>query len=165
MTQTTQTKQYFNLTADGVGFVNRIRVVQGKGKSSPYFACVIQASHGEDGDKSRFDVRVVGNEAKEIFQRLVDEYPDVLSSDYRQHPTVSIAFRVSDLTPKLIEFKDKKTQEDISIPTIDARLLIVKSLKVNGELFHRSEAENKDSQQESASSEEDEQTKYGDHRQ
>ena len=141
--QTNQTKsQYFNLTSDGVGFVNRVREVQTKGKKgSSYFACVIQASYGDSGDKCRFDVRVVGSEAKEVFQRLLETYPSLKESEYKKHPTVSIAFRLGDLNPKVVEFTDKKTGEDISYPTIDARLLIVKSMKVNGELFHKTQYE------------------------
>ena len=88
--QTNQTKsQYFNLTSDGVGFVNRVREVQTKGKKgSSYFACVIQASYGDSGDKCRFDVRVVGSEAKEVFQRLLETYPSLKESEYKKHPTV-----------------------------------------------------------------------------
>ena len=99
--------QYFNLTADGVGFVNRIRKVQSK-KGDPYFGCTIQASYGDSGDKCRFDVRVVGNEAKEAFQSLVETYPELLSAEVKKHPTVIISFRLGDLNPKLIEFTDRE---------------------------------------------------------
>lgn len=52
MTQSNQ--NYFNLTADGIGFLNRPREVQGKRKSSNYYACTIQASRGDNGEKTRF---------------------------------------------------------------------------------------------------------------
>ena len=131
--------QYFNLTADGVGFVNRIRKVQSK-KGDPYFGCTIQASYGDSGDKCRFDVRVVGNEAKEAFQSLVETYPDLLSAEVKKHPTVIISFRLGDLNPKMIEFTDREGQSR-SFATIDARLLIAKSIKVNGEVFHKTQYE------------------------
>ena len=131
--------QYFNLTADGVGFVNRIRKVQSK-KGDPYFGCTIQASYGDSGDKCRFDVRVVGNEAKEAFQSLVETYPDLLSAEVKKHPTVMISFRLGDLNPKAIEFTDGDGQSR-SFATIDARLLIAKSIKVNGEVFHKTQYE------------------------
>ena len=131
--------QYFNLTADGVGFVNRIRKVQSK-KGDPYFGCTIQASYGDSGDKCRFDVRVVGNEAKEAFQSLVETYPELLSAEVKKHPTVIISFRLGDLNPKMIEFTDREGQSR-SFATIDARLLIAKSIKVNGEVFHKTQYE------------------------
>ena len=131
--------QYFNLTSDGVGFVNRIRKVQSK-KGDPYFGCTIQASYGDSGDKCRFDVRVVGNEAKEAFQSLVETYPDLLSAEVKKHPTVIISFRLGDLNPKMIEFTDREGQSR-SFATIDARLLIAKSIKVNGEVFHKTQYE------------------------
>ena len=131
--------QYFNLTADGVGFVNRIRKVQSK-KGDPYFGCTIQASYGDSGDKCRFDVRVVGNEAKEAFQSLVETYPELLSAEVKEHPTVIISFRLGDLNPKMIEFTDREGQSR-SFATIDARLLIAKSIKVNGEVFHKTQYE------------------------
>ena len=53
--QTQQVPAYFNLTADGVGYLNRVRIVQSKGKrGSEYFACTIQALHGDADEKSRF---------------------------------------------------------------------------------------------------------------
>ena len=131
--------QYFNLTSDGVGFVNRIRKVQSK-KGDPYFGCTIQASYGDSGDKCRFDVRVVGNEAKEAFQSLVETYPELLSAEVKKHPTVIISFRLGDLNPKMIEFTDREGQSR-SFATIDARLLIAKSIKVNGEVFHKTQYE------------------------
>ncbi|HGJ8538323.1 TPA: DUF3577 domain-containing protein [Neisseria gonorrhoeae] len=65
MTQSNQ--NYFNLAADGIGFLNRPREVQGKRKSSNYYACTIQASRGDNGEKTRFDLRIVGGQAKELF--------------------------------------------------------------------------------------------------
>ena len=82
---------YFDLTADGVGFMNRPRVVQGKrGSGHVYFSCTIQALHGDADEKARFDVRIVGGKAKELFAKLLEEFPDLLSSDYKRRPTVFI---------------------------------------------------------------------------
>ncbi|EOF8539387.1 DUF3577 domain-containing protein, partial [Neisseria gonorrhoeae] len=85
MTQSNQ--NYFNLTADGIGFLNRPREVQGKRKSSNYYACTIQASRGDNGEKTRFDLRIVGGQAKELFARLLEEFPQLLSKNYRERPT------------------------------------------------------------------------------
>ena len=157
--------QYFNLTSDGVGFVNRIRKVQSK-KGDPYFGCTNQASYGDSGDKCRFDVRVVGNEAKEAFQSLVETYPDLLSAEVKKHPTVIISFRLGDLNPKMIEFTDREGQSR-SFATIDARLLIAKSIKVNGEVFHRSQYDRASQEASTGEPQKQEQTEpeYGAHRQ
>lgn len=85
-------------------------------------------------------VRVVGNEAKEVFQSLIDTYPALLANDAKKHPTVMISFRLGDLNPKAIEFTDGDGQSR-SFATIDARLLIAKSIKVNGEVFHKTQYE------------------------
>ena len=84
MTQSNQ--NYFNLTADGIGFLNRPREVQGKRKSSPYFACTIQASRGDNGEKTRFDLRIVGGQAKELFARLLEEFPAIAIKEYPRTP-------------------------------------------------------------------------------
>ena len=80
--QTQQVPAYFNLTADGVGYLNRVRIVQSKGKrGSGYFACTIQALHGDADEKSRFDVRIVGGEAKEIFARFQRSWTKITNAD------------------------------------------------------------------------------------
>ena len=141
--QTQQVPAYFNLTADGVGYLNRVRIVQSKGKrGSEYFAGTIQALHGDADEKSRFDVRIVGGEAKEIFARMLDEFPALLDKDYKRRPTVFVGFRVSDLKPVCFETSaknDKGEEIKVTTPSIDARLLKFKFVKVNRELWYKSQ--------------------------
>lgn len=81
--QTSKTeKTYFNLTCDGVGYLNRPRWVESK--KSKYIACTIQALRGDEEDKTRFDVRVVGGQAQKVFEDLLKAYPDLLSNDYKK---------------------------------------------------------------------------------
>lgn len=138
--QNNQVPAYFNLTADGIGFLNRPRVVEGRGKnSSGYFACTIQALRGDADDKSRFDLRVVGGRAKELMAELLEAFPNLLSSDYRKRPTVTVGFRAGDLQPVHFETKaknDKGEQITVTTPSIDGRLLQFKFIKVGGQVWY-----------------------------
>ena len=121
-----QTSSYFNLIVDGCGFLNRPRIVEGKGKNSSYFSATIQANRGDSGETTRFEVRVVGGEAKSLFQKLLDEYPALLSKDYKKRPSVFVSFRIGDIQPMQFEGKDGK-------PTlyIDGRIIKFNSISVN----------------------------------
>lgn len=134
MSQTTQNSTYFNLTADGIGFLNRPRTVNTK--KSSYFACTIQASRGDANDKTRFDLRVVGGQAKELFAQLLEDFPALTSSNFREHPTVIVGFRAGDIVATTFETTDRTTGEKVQTPTIDGRLLKFKFIKVNGELWY-----------------------------
>lgn len=139
MTQSTNqnANAYFNLTADGIGFLNRPRTVQSKHKNSqPYYACTVQASRGDAGDKTRFDLRVVGGKAKELFEKLLQEFPNLQASDHKQRPTVSVGFRAGDLQPIMFETQNRQTGERIQTLSIDARLLKFKFIKVNGQYWY-----------------------------
>ena len=139
MTQTNQ--NYFNLTADGIGFLNRPREVQGKRKSSNYYACTIQASRGDDGEKTRFDLRVVGGQAKELFARLLEEFPQLLSKNYRERPTVVVGFRAGDIQPLKFETNNRETGEVLETLSIDGRVLKFKFIKVDGDMWYQSSSE------------------------
>ncbi|CWM24202.1 Protein of uncharacterised function (DUF3577) [Neisseria meningitidis] len=138
MTQTNQ--NYFNLTANGIGFLNRPREVQGR-KSSNYYACTIQASRGDDGEKTRFDLRVVGGQAKELFARLLEEFPQLLSKNYRERPTVVVGFRAGDIQPLKFETNNRETGEVLETLSIDGRLLKFHFIKVDGDMWYQSSSE------------------------
>lgn len=138
MTQTNQ--NYFNLTANGIGFLNRPREVQGR-KSSNYYACTINASRGDDGEKTRFDLRVVGGQAKELFARLLEEFPQLLSKNYRERPTVVVGFRAGDIQPLKFETNNRETGEVLETLSIDGRLLKFHFIKVDGDMWYQSSSE------------------------
>ena len=121
-----QNSQYFNLITDGCGWVNRPRIVQTKGKNSSYFSATIQANRGDAGERTRMEVRIVGGEAKSLFQKLLDEYPALLDEDYKKHPSVFVSFRVGDIQPMSF-----KTKDDKNILYIDGRVLKFNSISVN----------------------------------
>ena len=125
MNNSSNSSVYFNLIADGCGFLNRPRVVQSK--SGSYFACTIAANRGDAGETTRFEVRVVGGEAKSLFQKLLDEFPALLDKDFKKRPSVFVSFRIGDIQPMQFE-KDGKTTL-----YIDGRILKFKSITVNKE--------------------------------
>lgn len=135
MAQFNPTQNYFNLTADGIGFLNRPRVVTCK-KGASYFACTIQASRGDAGDKSRFDLRIVGEHAKALFEKLLQAFPELQSKDYKQRPSVVVGFRAGDIQPVIFETEHRQTGEKVTTPSIDGRLLKFKFIKVNGEMWY-----------------------------
>lgn len=140
MTQSFQTQsQYFNLTAEGIGFLNRPRLVEGK-KVQAYYACTIQACRGDAGDKTRFDLRIVGAEAKELFRQLLEAFPELLSGNFKERPTVVVGFRAGDITPVQFETTDRKTGEKVSSLSIDGRLLKFRFIKVNKQLWYKEES-------------------------
>lgn len=127
-----QTQTFFNLTVDGCGFLNRPRIVQSKGKNGSYFSATIQAKRGDSGEITRFEIRVVGGEAKSLFQKLLDEYPALLDKDYKKHPSVFVSFRIGDIQP--MSFENKQTGKPVLY--IDGRLLKFKSITVNKEKWY-----------------------------
>lgn len=125
----TQT-QYNNLIVRGTGFLNRLRVVEGK-KCPKYFAASIAANRGDDNEKSLFEVRIVGSEAKSLFEKLLQEFPALLDKDWKKRPTVSCGFSIGDIQAKTYTSKDDK-----EVPYIDGRLLKFTFITVSGEKWY-----------------------------
>lgn len=125
----TQT-QYNNLIVRGTGFLNRPRVVEGK-KCPKYFAASIAANRCDDNEKSLFEVRIVGSEAKSLFEKLLQEFPALLDKDWKKRPTVSCGFSIGDIQAKTYTSKDDK-----EVPYIDGRLLKFTFITVSGEKWY-----------------------------
>ena len=66
-----QPAAYFNLHAEGCGYLNRVRTVKPE-KGSPYLACTIAAKHGDATSPmtTKFDCRISGTRAQAIVQQL-----------------------------------------------------------------------------------------------
>lgn len=126
---------YFNLTCDGIGYLNRPRLVQVK-KGNPYYACTIQALRGEN-EKTRFDVRIIGDEAKKLFADLLENFPELQSNNFKERPPVCIGFSIGDIQAVSFETTYAKTGETVTTHSIDGRLLKFKFIKVNGEIWYR----------------------------
>ena len=128
MAEQTQEKvqpSFFNLFVEGIGYLNRVRVVKPK-KGQEFLACHVAALRGSDSDVSytKFDCRVSGADAQEVVRRL--------EADVAAEKSVLIGFRIADIYPEMFTFEkgDKKGQTGVALK---GRLLRIKFAKVNGE--------------------------------
>lgn len=116
---------YFNLHVEGVGYLNRVRVVKPR-KGQEFLACTVAAMRGSTDDVgyTKFDCRVSGSDAQEVVRRL--------QADVEAERAVIIGFRIADIYPELFTFEkgEKKGQSGVSIK---GRLLRIRFAKVNGE--------------------------------
>lgn len=127
---------YKRIDADGLGFVNNIRVIQPDGEDS-FIACTIQAFHGNENEKSRFNVRILGGKAKELFQSLIEYAPELIEPNNKNRPTVCMGFKVSELEPNFYEVKDKNNNGQVKqVPCIDCRLDQIKFINLAGNRWY-----------------------------
>jgi hypothetical protein len=133
---TSSNNSFFDLITVGVGFINRPRVLDEKGKP---LALTFVASYGnaDDKNKTTFELYVRGSEAKLIIQDLVDNFD--------KNDTIWAKLEIGDIRPDLPtddngEFIRRK---DGSLYLINrGNLLKVHFLKKNGEvLVHAKQAE------------------------
>lgn len=115
---------FFDLYAEGIGYLNRVRRVRPQ-EGEPFWACTVCALRGAAGkaEYTWFDCRASGKQAQEAL-RLIEPY--VLRED-----KVLIGFRLSDLRAEAFVFKDGKHQGQPGV-NLRARLLSVKFAKVAG---------------------------------
>lgn len=121
---------YFDLHINGLGYLNRARMVKPK-KAAQFLAVDINAMSGEVTDPSytRFDCKVVGSDAIKIVTALKPEI------DAKK--AVLVGFRLGDLYPDLFEYQsgEKKGQTGVSLKT---RLLKIDWVKVDGKAIELS---------------------------
>ncbi|WP_341679525.1 DUF3577 domain-containing protein [Comamonas thiooxydans] len=132
-------REFFNLHANGIGYLSRVRRVtpSGRGrKAEPFLACAISALRGatDSPDYTYFDLRVSSAEAIELIESLqkeVDERRKVL-----------ISFRIADLYAHSYE---RDVRDQGGRPTgqkelaglIKGRLILVNSVRVDGQLVYQ----------------------------
>jgi predicted Zn-dependent protease len=128
---TNETKQYFDLHTQGIGYLNRVREVTPK-EGSPFLSVTIAALRGsvDDAQYTHFECRVSGKQAQQVVRQLK---PAV---EGRQK--VLIGFTLSDLYAESFTFKsgDKTGETGISLK---ARLLRLAWAKVDGQPFYTAE--------------------------
>ena len=121
-----QNTTYFDLHTSGVGYLNRVRLVE-PGRGKPFLAVDISAIHGdvENVEYTRFDCRVSGSAAKDAIMALKDAIED-------KNTKVLVGFKLGDLYAETFTYKrgEKAGQTGISLK---ARLLQVHWAQVNGE--------------------------------
>lgn len=132
-------REFFNLHANGIGYLSRVRWVTptGRGrKAEPFLACAISALRGatDSPDYTYFDLRVSSAEAIELIESLqkeVDERRKVL-----------ISFRIADLYAHSYErgVRDqggRPTGQKELAGLIKGRLILVNSVRVDGQLVYQ----------------------------
>jgi len=121
---------YFDLHTTGVGYLNRVRVIQPSGgkKGSSYLACSIAALHGskDDVQYTHYELIVVGEDAIKHINALQTAAND-------RHVKVLIGFKLGDSTPVTFIYGAHHANAGEQGINIRARLLQVSFAKVDGE--------------------------------
>ncbi len=125
---TNETRQYFDLHTQGIGYLNRIREVT-PNEGNPFLSVTIAALRGsvDNAQYTHFECHVAGKKAQEIVRQLT---PAVEGNQ-----KVLIGFTLSDLYAESFTFKngDKAGETGISLK---ARLLRIAWAKVDGQPFY-----------------------------
>lgn len=134
--QTNEAK-FFDLHTTGIGYLNRIREVQPRGKGKPILSVAVAALHGscDDAEYTYIDCNVVGSEAEHLIRRCraaVDAGKKVL-----------VSFRIGDIWADAFTYLkgEKKGQPGASIK---GRLLFIGWIKVDGKIVHQAKSNDSD---------------------
>lgn len=132
-------REFFNLHANGIGYLSRVRWVtpSGRGrKAEPFLACAISALRGatDSPDYTYFDLRVSSAEAIELI--------DGLQKEVNENRKVLISFRIADLYAHSYE---RDVRDQSGRPTgqkelaglIKGRLILINSIKVDDQLVYK----------------------------
>lgn len=143
---TGKSKDYFNLTINGLGYLSNVRQVNAQ--SGTFISCVINALSGPSDSPSyvRFDVTVAGKEASSLInrcQKAVDEDKKVL-----------IGFVLSNPSTDIFQLKNGEHAGESRV-SLKARLIKVDWIKIGQDMVFKTEraepqhAQNVASQQQS----------------
>jgi hypothetical protein len=143
---TGKSKDYFNLTINGLGYLSNVRQVNAQ--SGTFISCVINALSGPSDSPSyvRFDVTVAGKEASSLInrcQKAVDEDKKVL-----------IGFGLSNPSTDIFQLKNGEHAGESRV-SLKARLIKVDWIKIGQDMVFKTEraepqhAQNAASQQQS----------------
>ncbi|MET3448280.1 DUF3577 domain-containing protein [Ralstonia sp. 1138] len=125
----TQETKYFDLHTTGIGYLNRVRMVQPT-KGPAYRACSISALRGNANgvEYTPFDLSVTGSAAKEV---IADLEQDANARDAK----VLVSFRIGDAMPVAFTYSQGERTGQTGV-SIRGRLIKVLWAKVNGELVY-----------------------------
>lgn len=129
--------KFFDLHTTGIGYLNRIRELQPRGKGKATVSVVVAALHGscDDTEYTYIDCNVVGTEAEYLIRRCqqaVDAGKKVL-----------VSFRIGDIWADAFTHMkgEKKGQPGASIK---GRLLFIGWIKVDGKIVHQAKPKGSD---------------------
>ena len=123
-------QNYFDLHVRGIGYLNRARIVTPK-KGKPFFAVTIAAFRGDEGEKTYFDCKIVGNEAKALFEA---HQLDQLKLGRNGEDKAIIGFNLGDLYAEEFTYSSEHTDPAKAGKKgfgLKARLLKINYLKIN----------------------------------
>ena len=125
MYEQTQSKVFFDLHTEGVGYLDRIRLVKPK-KGESFMACTIAAMRGDSDDVNytKFDCRVSGAEAK--------QWIDQLAPAVAEKKKVIVRFKIGDIYPELFTYENGDRRGETGV-SIKGRLLKIRGAKVDGQ--------------------------------
>lgn len=136
MTTNTTKNNYFDLHTTGIGYLNRIREVKPK-KGNTYLACSIAALSGEcaSPNYTYIECNIVGEEAR----RLISRCKDASAKKSR----ILISFVIGDIVPETFVYAkgEKSGQTGVQLR---GRLLLIKSITINGEAVYKRSSLNND---------------------
>ncbi|MDH2431004.1 STY4534 family ICE replication protein [Pokkaliibacter sp. MBI-7] len=126
---TQNASQFFDLHTSGIGYINRIRLVEPK-KGEPFWACSIAALRGDTNnvEYTYFDVRVSGTEAA----RLIARCQQAVEAGSK----MLISFKIGDIYPDVFTYAsgDRKGETGVSLK---GRLLMIRWIKKDGEMIYQ----------------------------
>jgi len=138
------TSKYFDLHISGIGYLNRARIVEPK-KGAPFLAVDITAIHGDSADpqKTRFDCRVSGAEAKKVIEQFMPQINDqgrMAADGTTLRHKVLAGFRLGDLYTDVFTY-DKGDKKGTTGVSLKARLLLLDWVKVDGKTVYQAKVE------------------------
>lgn len=138
------TSKYFDLHISGIGYLNRARIVEPK-KGAPFLAVDITAIHGDSDDpqKTRFDCRVSGAEAKKVIEQFMPQINDqgrMAADGTTLRHKVLAGFRLGDLYTDVFTY-DKGDKKGTTGVSLKARLLLLDWVKVDGKTVYQAKVE------------------------
>lgn len=127
---TGKSKDYFNLTINGLGYLSNVRQVNAQ--SGTFISCVINALSGPADSPSyvRFEVTVAGKEASSLInrcQKAVDEDKKVL-----------IGFVLSNPSTDIFQLKNGEHAGESRV-SLKARLIKVDWVKIGQDMVYKTE--------------------------
>ena len=126
-TATSEKPKYFDLDINGIGYLNRVRVVTPE-NGTPFLSVTIAALRGpaDNVQHTHFDCVVVGEEAKDLVRQLIP----AVEADLK----VLVGFHLSDLHVETFTFKQGERAGTTGI-SLKSRLLRFQWIKVEGQPF------------------------------
>lgn len=115
---------YYDLHLTGLGYLNRVREIPVK-QGPPWLAATLVAlqGHADNVRKTRFDCKVVGQEAQSLVRRLMPKLA--------VGKTVLIGFKLGDLQPETFVYPSGARQGETGV-SLRTALLKIAWVKVDG---------------------------------